>query len=39
MDDESLIADPGGYLDAGYDRQTPEGNNLLVDFAMVETEL
>lgn len=39
MDDESLIADAGEYLDPGYDRKTPGGDNLLLDFARAETEL
>ena len=33
------MADPGEYLDPGYDRQTPGGDNLLLDFARAETDL
>jgi GNAT superfamily N-acetyltransferase len=39
MDDESLAAEAGEYLDPGYDRQTPGGDNLLIDFARAEKEL
>ena len=39
MDDESLVAGPGEYLDPGYDRQSPGGDNLLLDFARAETDL
>jgi hypothetical protein len=39
MDDASLVADSDEYLEPGYDRQTPDGDNLLLDFARAEIEL
>ena len=39
MDESSLAAPDGEYLDPGYDPQTPDGDNLLLDFVRAETEL
>jgi ribosomal protein S18 acetylase RimI-like enzyme len=35
----SLAADEGEYLDPGYDLQTPDGDNLLLDFGRAERAL
>ncbi|MEO8107879.1 MAG: hypothetical protein ABI720_11240 [Actinomycetes bacterium] len=32
LDAASLTADNGEYLDLRYDRPTPDGDNLLLDF-------
>ena len=39
MDESSLAADEGEYLDPGYDPQTPDGDNQLLDFVRAETAL
>ena len=39
MDESSLAAEQGEYLDPGYDPQTPDGDNLLLDFVRAEAEL
>lgn len=39
MDEASLAANPGEYLDPGYDPQTPDDDNLLLSFMRAEREL
>ncbi len=39
LDEASLVAGEGEYLDPGYDRQTPDGDNLLTDFCRADVEL
>lgn len=39
LDAASLAADAGEYLDPGYDTQTPDGDNLLLDFGRAERAL
>lgn len=39
MDESSLAADEGEYLDPGYDEQTPDGDNQLLDFVRAESAL
>lgn len=39
LDAASLAADEGEYLDPGYDPQTPDGDNLLLDFGRAERAL
>jgi ribosomal protein S18 acetylase RimI-like enzyme len=39
LEASSLAADEGEYLDPGYDPQTPDGDNLLLDFGRAERAL
>jgi ribosomal protein S18 acetylase RimI-like enzyme len=39
VNESSLAADEGEYLDPGYDPQTPDGDNQLLDFVRAETAL
>jgi ribosomal protein S18 acetylase RimI-like enzyme len=39
LDAASLAAEEGEYLDPGYDAQTPDGDNLLLDFCRAEVQL
>lgn len=39
LDATSLAAEEGEYLDPGYDPQTPDGDNLLLDFCRAEIAL
>ena len=39
LDAVSLAAEEGEYLDSGYDRQTPDGDNLLLDFCRAEVAM
>ena len=39
MDESSLAAGEGEYLDPGYDPQTPDGDNQLLDFVRAESAL
>lgn len=39
LDAASLAAGEGEYLDPGYDPQTPDGDNLLLDFGRAERRL
>ena len=39
LDAASLAADEGEYLDPGYDTQSPDGDNLLLDFCRADVEL